>query len=197
MFDFPKLVALILVFGAVWIAYRWLNGPTRDLPRRPPASRRRAIEAEDLSPAACAAPMSPPLRPAAAGPTARACGDRPDIGDSGLSFQALILDVAELLGGAGLRRSCSPTMSRSAPAPFTRRRRCARSGPEPWRAAYVQPSRRPTDGRYGENPNRLQHYYQLQVILKPAPADSQELYLRQPRRDRHRRAAPRHPLCRG
>jgi glycyl-tRNA synthetase alpha chain len=50
-------------------------------------------------------------------------------------------------------------------------------GPEPWRAAYVQPSRRPTDGRYGENPNRLQQYYQLQVILKPAPADSQELYL--------------------
>src|SRR5215471_8482608 len=50
-------------------------------------------------------------------------------------------------------------------------------GPEPWRAAYVQPSRRPTDGRYGDNPNRLQHYYQLQVILKPAPADSQALYL--------------------
>ena len=48
-------------------------------------------------------------------------------------------------------------------------------GPEPWRAAYVQPSRRPTDGRYGDNPNRLQHYYQLQVILKPAPADSQDL----------------------
>ena len=51
-------------------------------------------------------------------------------------------------------------------------------GPEPWRTAYVQPSRRPTDGRYGENPNRLQHYYQYQVILKPAPADVQELYLR-------------------
>ena len=51
-------------------------------------------------------------------------------------------------------------------------------GPKPWRAAYVQPSRRPTDGRYGENPNRLQHYYQLQVILKPAPADSQDLYLK-------------------
>ena len=50
-------------------------------------------------------------------------------------------------------------------------------GPKPWKAAYVQPSRRPTDGRYGENPNRLQHYYQFQVILKPAPADSQELYL--------------------
>jgi glycyl-tRNA synthetase alpha chain len=50
-------------------------------------------------------------------------------------------------------------------------------GPEPWRVAYVQPTRRPTDGRYGENPNRLQHYYQYQVILKPAPDNSQELYL--------------------
>ena len=50
-------------------------------------------------------------------------------------------------------------------------------GPEPWNAAYVQPSRRPTDGRYGENPNRLQHYYQFQVILKPAPINIQELYL--------------------
>jgi glycyl-tRNA synthetase alpha chain len=50
-------------------------------------------------------------------------------------------------------------------------------GPETWKTAYVQPSRRPTDGRYGENPNRLQHYYQFQVILKPSPADSQELYL--------------------
>lgn len=50
-------------------------------------------------------------------------------------------------------------------------------GPEPWSAAYVQPSRRPTDGRYGENPNRLQHYYQYQVILKPSPADIQDQYL--------------------
>jgi len=50
-------------------------------------------------------------------------------------------------------------------------------GPKPWNAAYVQPSRRPTDGRYGENPNRLQHYYQFQVILKPSPPDIQELYL--------------------
>ncbi len=50
-------------------------------------------------------------------------------------------------------------------------------GPEPWNAAYVQPSRRPTDGRYGENPNRLQHYYQFQVILKPSPDDIQQLYL--------------------
>ena len=51
-------------------------------------------------------------------------------------------------------------------------------GPEPWNAAFVQPCRRPTDGRYGENPNRLQHYYQYQVILKPSPPDLQELYLR-------------------
>ena len=50
-------------------------------------------------------------------------------------------------------------------------------GPEPWKAAYVQPSRRPKDGRYGENPNRLQHYYQFQVALKPAPANIQTLYL--------------------
>jgi glycyl-tRNA synthetase alpha chain len=50
-------------------------------------------------------------------------------------------------------------------------------GPKPWRAAYVQPSRRPKDGRYGENPNRLQHYYQFQVILKPSPPDIQDLYL--------------------
>jgi len=50
-------------------------------------------------------------------------------------------------------------------------------GPEPWRAVYVQPSRRPKDGRYGENPNRLQHYYQLQVVLKPSPPDILELYL--------------------
>ncbi len=50
-------------------------------------------------------------------------------------------------------------------------------GPEPWSAAYVQPSRRPTDGRYGDNPNRVQHYYQFQVILKPSPLDIQEKYL--------------------
>ena len=50
-------------------------------------------------------------------------------------------------------------------------------GPDPWRVAYVEPSRRPTDGRYGENPNRLQHYYQFQVVLKPAPEDVQGLYL--------------------
>ena len=51
-------------------------------------------------------------------------------------------------------------------------------GPEPWNVAYVEPSRRPTDGRYGENPNRLQHYYQYQVIMKPSPFDIQDLYLK-------------------
>jgi len=51
-------------------------------------------------------------------------------------------------------------------------------GPEPWKSAYVQPSRRPTDGRYGENPNRLQHYYQFQVLLKPSPLNVQKLYLK-------------------
>src|SRR5690554_3201265 len=50
-------------------------------------------------------------------------------------------------------------------------------GPDPWNAAFVQPCRRPTDGRYGENPNRLQHYYQYQVVLKPSPPDIQQLYL--------------------
>ena len=50
-------------------------------------------------------------------------------------------------------------------------------GPEPWNAAYVQPSRRPKDGRYGENPNRLQHYYQYQVVLKPSPANILDLYI--------------------
>lgn len=50
-------------------------------------------------------------------------------------------------------------------------------GPEPWQAAYAQPCRRPTDGRYGENPNRLQHYYQFQVVIKPSPLEIQDLYL--------------------
>ena len=73
--------------------------------------------------------------------------------------------------------SFSPTTWRSAPEPFIRQPRFVALGPRQWRAAYVQPSRRPTDGRYGENPNRLQHYYQYQVILKPNPPDLQDLYL--------------------
>ena len=67
---------------------------------------------------------------------------------------------------------------KSGPGPFIRRPPCGRSDRGPWNAAYVQPSRRPTDGRYGENPNRLQHYYQYQVILKPSPPDIQDLYLK-------------------
>ncbi len=59
-------------------------------------------------------------------------------------------------------------------------------GPEPWNVAYVQPSRRPKDGRYGENPNRLQHYYQFQVIMKPSPMDIQDLYLDSLRSLEHR-----------
>ena len=70
-------------------------------------------------------------------------------------------------------------------------------GPEPWNAAYVQPSRRPKDGRYGENPNRLQHYYQYQVVLKPSPPDIQDLYLESLESARHRPAGARHPLRRG
>ena len=62
-------------------------------------------------------------------------------------------------------------------------------GPEPWRAAYVQPSRRPKDGRYGENPNRLQHYYQYQVVLKPSPARHPRSLHRLARSDRHRSQA--------
>ena len=50
-------------------------------------------------------------------------------------------------------------------------------GPKPWKAAYVQPSRRPTDGRYGKNPNRLQHYYQFQVIIKPSPVEIKKVFL--------------------
>ena len=65
-------------------------------------------------------------------------------------------------------------------------------GPEPWRAAYVQPSRRPTDGRYGENPNRLQHFYQFQVILKPSPEESPASEL--PGRDEDGRAGSALPL---
>ena len=70
-------------------------------------------------------------------------------------------------------------------------------GPEPWKAAYVQPSRRPKDGRYGENPNRLQHYYQYQVVLKPAPAEHPRALPRLARGARLRPEAERRPLRRG
>jgi glycyl-tRNA synthetase alpha chain len=92
------------------------------------------------------------------------------------SFQALIFELQRYWSAQGCVIAQPYDMEMGAgtfhPATFLRA-----IGPEPWRAAYVQPSRRPTDGRYGDNPNRLQHYYQFQVILKPSPADLQELYL--------------------
>ena len=93
-----------------------------------------------------------------------------------MSFQSLILDLQRFWA----RQGCvilQPYDIEVGAGTFHPATALRALGPEPWRAAYVQPSRRPTDGRYGENPNRLQQHHQLQVILKPAPADSQELYL--------------------
>ncbi|HXZ00384.1 MAG TPA: glycine--tRNA ligase subunit alpha [Stellaceae bacterium] len=95
---------------------------------------------------------------------------------TGNSFQALILKLQVYWAAQGcvILQPYDVEMGAGTFHPATTLRAL---GPKPWRAAYVQPSRRPTDGRYGENPNRLQHYYQFQVILKPAPAESQQLYL--------------------
>ena len=93
-----------------------------------------------------------------------------------LSFQQLIFALQQYWSDLGCVIQQPYDMEMGAgtfhPATFLRA-----IGPEPWRAAYVQPSRRPTDGRYGENPNRLQHYFQFQVLLKPSPDDIQQLYL--------------------
>jgi glycyl-tRNA synthetase alpha chain len=93
-----------------------------------------------------------------------------------LSFQGLILELQRYWAAQGcvILQPLDLEVGAGTFHPATALRAL---GPTPWKAAYVQPSRRPTDGRYGDNPNRLQHYYQLQVILKPAPADSQDLYL--------------------
>ena len=93
-----------------------------------------------------------------------------------LSFQDLILTLHRYWSGEGcvLLQPYDLEMGAGTFHPATVLRAL---GPEPWKAAYVQPCRRPTDGRYGENPNRLGHYYQYQVILKPSPPDLQELYL--------------------
>jgi glycyl-tRNA synthetase alpha chain len=92
------------------------------------------------------------------------------------TFQDLILELQRYWSARGCVLLQPYDMEMGAgtfhPATFLRA-----VGPEPWSAAYVQPSRRPTDGRYGENPNRLQHYYQYQVVIKPSPADIQDLYL--------------------
>jgi glycyl-tRNA synthetase alpha chain len=93
-----------------------------------------------------------------------------------LTFQDLILKLQSYWGSKGCALLQPYDMEMGAgtfhTATFLRA-----LGPEPWRAAYVQPSRRPKDGRYGDNPNRLQHYYQYQVVLKPSPDDIQDLYL--------------------
>ena len=93
-----------------------------------------------------------------------------------LSFQDLILTLHRYWGeqGCALLQPYDLEMGAGTFHPATVLRAL---GPDPWRAAFVQPCRRPTDGRYGENPNRLGHYYQYQVILKPSPPDLQELYL--------------------
>lgn len=93
-----------------------------------------------------------------------------------MTFQDLILSLQNYWAEQGCVIQQPYDMEKGAgtfnPATFLRV-----LGPEPWKVAYVEPSRRPTDGRYGENPNRLQHYYQFQVILKPSPQNIQELYL--------------------
>ncbi len=93
-----------------------------------------------------------------------------------MDFQELILNLHDFWSERGCLLAQPYDLEVGAgtfnPATFLRA-----LGPEPWRAAYVEPSRRPTDGRYGENPNRLQHYYQYQVILKPSPIDVQDIYL--------------------
>jgi glycyl-tRNA synthetase alpha chain len=93
-----------------------------------------------------------------------------------VNFQEIILKLQEYWGQQGCVIQQPYDLEKGAgtmnPATFLRA-----LGPEPWKVAYVEPSRRPTDGRYGENPNRLQHYYQFQVILKPSPDDVIDLYL--------------------
>ncbi len=93
-----------------------------------------------------------------------------------MTFQELILSLQNYWANQGCIIQQPYDLEKGAgtfnPATFLRV-----LGPEPWKVAYVEPSRRPTDGRYGENPNRLQHYYQFQVILKPSPMNIQELYL--------------------
>ena len=93
-----------------------------------------------------------------------------------LSFQRLILTLHDYWSAQGcvILQPYDLEMGAGTFHPATTLRAL---GPDPWKAAFVQPSRRPTDGRYGENPNRLQHYYQYQVILKPSPPDLQMLYL--------------------
>jgi len=101
---------------------------------------------------------------------------RPSHLDPENSFQGLIMTLQNYWAGQGCLILQPYDMQMGAGTSHTATTLRA-LGPKPWNAAYVQPSRRPADGRYGNNPNRLQHYYQFQVILKPSPCDIQELYL--------------------
>ena len=96
--------------------------------------------------------------------------------DHPLSFQQLILTLHHYWSDKGCL-ILQPYDMRMGAGTFHPATTLRALGPDPWNAAFVQPCRRPTDGRYGENPNRLQHYYQYQVILKPSPPDLQQLYL--------------------
>jgi len=94
-----------------------------------------------------------------------------------LSFQDIIMNIQKFWGKYGciILQPYDIEVGAGTFHPATTLRSL---GPKPWKAAYVQPSRRPTDGRYGENPNRLQHYYQFQVIIKPSPKDIKQIYLK-------------------
>ncbi len=105
------------------------------------------------------------------------CGRTPPDSPAMLTFQQIILKLQSYWADQGCALLQPYDMEVGAGTSHTATFLRA-IGPEPWNAAYVQPSRRPTDGRYGENPNRLQHYYQFQVVLKPAPHDILDLYFR-------------------
>jgi len=106
----------------------------------------------------------------------RTCESCRALAEQPLSFQRMILKLHDYWGQHGCVILQPYDMEMGA-GTFHTATTLRALGPDPWNAAFVQPCRRPTDGRYGENPNRLQHYYQYQVILKPSPPDLQELYL--------------------
>jgi len=163
-FSLPKLLVTALIIGAVWYGFKYLS---------------RRSNAEDtavgdtvggwLDRAGPPRYVARAFQPPEPHFTMMVDGRPP-------SFQELILT----LQGFWARHGCvllQPYDLEVGAGTFHPATTLRALGPEPWRAAYVQPSRRPTDGRYGENPNRLQHYYQFQVILKPSPPDFQKLYL--------------------
>ena len=178
MFSAPKLIVFITRILAVWYGSVDERAPSRAI--EPPPLRRRAgrqcrrLGALRRMRSLCLSRA----RAIAAGPIARRRVDPFQIAswEPASSFQSLILDLQRYWAAQGcvILQPYDIEVGAGTFHPATALRAL---GPEPWRAAYVQPSRRPTDGRYGENPNRLQHYYQFQVILKPSPADIQDLYL--------------------